>query len=68
MRSIIRIAFCGAVAIAFLGGCQTYSHRSVRTYEYNNEGKPQAQHLGSEYRMQSPGTMEAPGTMTNDPD
>ncbi len=68
MSSIKRIALCGVLAIGFVGGCHTHSHRSVRTYEYGNEDQPsRSQHLGSEYEMQSPGTMESPGTMTNDP-
>jgi|GEM_PF-3624957 len=75
MRSMIRIALCCLVVVVAATGCQTSSYRSVRTYEYGNEGRPQRmQHPGRDYHMESPGkmeapgTMESPGTMTNDPD
>lgn len=60
-----------AVCVAGLAvGCETSSHKSVRTYEYNDQPPPekrsQSDELDSEYKMQSEGQMVAPGTMVNE--
>ena len=54
-------AFCLA-GLAF--GCETSSHKTVRTYEYSDEPtskRSESQELDSEYKMQSE------GEMTNEP-
>jgi len=50
-----------AAALIAAAGCETSSHKSVRTYDYNDQGrapenKPQEE-LNSEYQMVSPGEM-----------
>jgi len=69
MRHRIRYLLA-AVAVAFVwglpAGCETSSHKSVRTYEYNDESQPARvteEELGSEYQMQSPGETVSPGEM-----
>ena len=64
MRRIWRHLFCllsGAAALIGTAGCETSSHKSVRTYDYNDQGRvPQQQpdeELNSEYQMVSPGEM-----------
>ena len=56
-------AACG-VATLGLATCATSSHKSVHTYDYNDEGKPAAQAAETErqvdegeYHMVSPGEM-----------
>jgi hypothetical protein len=48
-------------ALVGLAGCETSSHKSVRTYDYRDEAqapeqRPQEE-LNSEYQMVSPGEM-----------
>ena len=64
MRKTPRYALCwltGAAALIGAAGCETSSHKSVRTYDYNDQGRaPQRQpdeELNSEYQMVSPGEM-----------
>ena len=47
-----------------VAGCETSSHKSVRTYDYNDEGRTpkradarENDELNSEYQMVSPGEM-----------
>ena len=51
----------GAVALMGATACETSSHKSVRTYDYNDEGRAPEQkrneELNSEYQMVSPGEM-----------
>jgi len=51
----------GAAALIGAAGCETSSHKSVRTYDYNDQGRaPQRQpdeELNSEYQMVAPGEM-----------
>jgi len=58
-----RIAAAALLCAVAATGCQTSSHRSSRSYEYEGpERAPAAtEPQGSEYEMQSP------GSMTNDP-
>lgn len=67
---VYRAAVLGCVV--GMMGCQSSSHKSVRTYDYRDDGKAPAQtteqELDSEYQMQSPGEMVSPGTMVVDPD
>lgn len=64
MRTALRQTLClitGAAALVGTAGCETSSHKSVRTYDYNDQGradekKPQEE-LNSEYQMVSPGEM-----------
>lgn len=64
MRKTWRQAFClliGAASLIGAAGCETSSHKSVRTYDYNDQGqaaeqKPEKE-LNSEYQMVSPGEM-----------
>ena len=64
MRRTWRHALCwltGAVALIGAVGCETSSHKSVRTYDYNDQGRAPEQkpneELNSEYQMVSPGEM-----------
>jgi len=63
IRSLMLAAACGAFAVT-LAACATSSHKSVRTYDYNDEGKPapkaeetERQVDEGEYHMVSPGEM-----------
>jgi hypothetical protein len=60
-------AFCLTVLAV---GCETSSHKSVRTYEYSDEPPPeqqsQADEFESEYEMQSEGEMVSPGQMVGE--
>ncbi len=64
MRTAIRRFACISTAAAALisaAACETSSQKSVRTYDYNDQGratekKPQEE-LNSEYQMVSPGEM-----------
>lgn len=64
MRTALRHTLCllmGAVALMGAAACETSSHKSVRTYDYSDQGrapeqKPQEE-LNSEYQMVSPGEM-----------
>jgi len=54
----------GAAVLIGAAACETSSHKSVRTYDYNDEGRPvdrtgarEKQELNSEYQMVSPGEM-----------
>ncbi len=67
------IVVCLAAGLSVGVGCKSSSHKSVRTYEYNNEPKQPDPHarqrsdeLDSEYKMVSPGEMQSPGQMTDD--
>ena len=75
MRIWLRSAGCVVAVVACtvgMLGCETSSHKSVRTYEYSDDGRAPAQapeqELDSDYQMQSPGQMVSPGTMVVDPD
>ena len=64
MRRTWRPIFCwfvGAVALIGAAGCETSSHKSLRTYDYNDQGRAPEQkpkeELNSEYQMVSPGEM-----------
>ncbi len=64
MRNSWRHSLCLLTGVATLigaAGCETSSHKSVRTYDYNDQGreperKPNEE-LNSEYQMVSPGEM-----------
>ena len=64
MRGTWRVALfllMGAAVLIGAAACETSSHKSVRTYSYNDDGKepekkPQEE-LNSEYQMVSPGEM-----------
>ena len=64
MRTALRHTLCllmGAVALVGAAACESSSHKSLRTYSYNDDGKepekkPQEE-LNSEYQMVSPGEM-----------
>ena len=51
----------GAAALIGAAACETSSHKSVRTYDYNDQGRAPEQkpkeELDSEYKMVSPGEM-----------
>ncbi len=61
----VRHSLClltGAAALIGVAGCETSSHKSVRTYDYNDQGRPteranEAEEQDSEYHMVSPGEM-----------
>jgi len=64
MRRTWRHSLCllaGAAALIGAAGCETSSHKSVRTYDYNDQGQAPEQkpdkELNSEYQMVSPGEM-----------
>ena len=64
MRKTARYALCWLMSAAALFGavgCETSSHKSVRTYDYNDQGRVQErqpdEELNSEYQMVSPGEM-----------
>lgn len=64
MRTTLRQTLCllmGAVALMGATACETSSHKSLRTYEYNDQGRAPEQkpkeELDSEYKMVSPGEM-----------
>jgi hypothetical protein len=57
-----------ACLIGFCAGCETSSHKSVRTYEYNEQPRPAQVTQEPEVQMVSPGEMVSPGTMVVDPD
>jgi hypothetical protein len=72
MRQYLRLCFVAIATVCALGfslGCQRSSHMSVRTYEYNDDKSPRPANdePTSEYEMQSPGEMVAPGDMVNEP-
>ena len=69
-RIRFRTTAMGAVClVGFCAGCETSSHKSVRTYEYNDQPRPaQVTQEEPEYQMVSPGEMVSPGTMVVDPD
>ncbi|MEK6797830.1 MAG: hypothetical protein AABZ12_02565 [Planctomycetota bacterium] len=63
-----------AASMAALAGCATSSHKSVRTYDYNNDphGEQRAQPAEepqdeSQPHMVSPGEMVAPGEPVVEP-
>jgi len=66
--------FCRfGLAVLFIAGlvvgCETSSHKTIRTYQYNDEPPPkrsQSDELDSEYKMQSEGEMVSPGTMVDE--
>lgn len=67
------IVVCLAAGLLTVVGCKSSSHKSVRTYEYNNEpqqpdphARQQSNELDSEYKMVSPGEMQSPGQMSDD--
>jgi len=76
-----RRVYCGCIGAATIGlaGCETSSHRSVRTYEYSNE-PPRARQTDpdpdpapdrpseGDWEMVSPGEMASPGQMVVDPE
>jgi len=51
----------GAVSLIGAAACETSSHKSVRTYDYNDQGRAPERKpdegLNSEYQMVSPGEM-----------
>ena len=64
MRTALRLSLCllmGAAALIGAAACESSSHKSVRTYDYNDQGRVPEQkakeELDSEYRMVSPGEM-----------
>ena len=64
MRRTWRHSLClltGAAALIGAVCCETSSHKSVRTYDYSDQGQaPERQpdkELNSEYQMVSPGEM-----------
>lgn len=70
MRDYLRLAVL-TIAVAGLAlGCRSSSHRSVRTYEYDEEPAPEQREepagADSEYEMVSPGEMVGPGEMVDE--
>ena len=69
MRACVRFCVTAFAVVCFSclsGGCQTSSHKSIRTYEYSDEPHPVRStddELTSEPQMQSPGEMVSPGEM-----
>lgn len=64
MRTALKHTLCmvaGAIALIGATACETSSHKSVRTYDYNDQGQAPEQkpreELDSEYQMVSPGEM-----------
>ena len=65
MRNVQKLLACTMLALTALvgvAGCETSSHKSVRTYDYRDEGRPvqrenEAEEQDSEYHMVSPGEM-----------
>lgn len=60
-----------AAVIASVGsiGCESSSHKSIRTYEYDDapaRDRQQDDQLDSEYKMTSPGEMTSPGQMVDE--
>ena len=63
-RSLFTLFCCGLVSLLTLG-CATSSHKSVHTYDYNDQGRPvekpaaqaEAEEAEGEYHMVSPGQM-----------
>ena len=64
MRSIRTLMLCGlcaCFAAALSLGCDTTSHKTVRTYEYDDtptEKRSESDKLDSEYKMESEGEMK----------
>ncbi len=64
MRSIRTLMLCGLCAFiagALSLGCDTTSHKTVRTYEYDDtpkEKRSESDKLDSEYKMESEGEMK----------
>jgi len=65
MRTVPKLLGCAMLALTALvgvAGCETSSHKSVRTYDYRDEGRPteranEAEEQDSEHHMVSPGEM-----------
>ncbi len=60
MRNKFRALLAAVALIGFAAGCATSSHKSVRTYEYDENPPPERQEeseSGSDYEMTSPGEM-----------
>lgn len=66
MQMLKKMVLGGAsvlMAVTLLMGCESSSHKSVRTYEYNDEPqqkRSESNKLDSEYKMQSEGEMKGP--------
>ena len=69
MRRYVRVAMTALLAAGLAVGCASSSHKSVRTYEYDEEPPPEQKQpeVGSaEYEMVSPGEMVGPGEMVDE--
>ena len=69
MRKYVRIATTVMMAAGLAVGCASSSHKSVRTYEYDEEPPPEQRQKevgGSEGEMVSPGEMVGPGEMVDE--
>lgn len=66
MRSLRKMMLCGlgaCVVLCFALGCESSSHKTVRTYEYNDapeKKRSESDELDSEYKMESEGEMKGP--------
>ena len=60
-------AACGALTLG-LTACATSSHKSVRTYDYNDEGRPAPEATQTERQIdEGEYHMVAPGEMVGNP-
>ncbi len=62
---LLGIASACVVVMGFLPACETSSHKSVKTYEYNDDPPPEKRSESKE--LDSDWKMESEGEMTGDP-
>ena len=69
MRKYVRIATAALMAAGLAVGCASSSHKSVRTYEYDEKPPPEQKQPevgSSQGEMVSPGEMVGPGEMVDE--
>jgi len=66
LKRLSTLAVC--LSILVMMGCESSSHKSVRTYEYRGDpgrAHETARPVSEEYEMEAPGEMASPGTMVS---
>ena len=61
MKHLLTVGLVACFATVLALGCAKSSHKTVRTYEYNDEPpqkRSESDELDSEYKMQSEGEMK----------
>ncbi len=67
--SVLKKLLSVTTVALFAAGCETSSHKTVKTYDYSNDSRPaqpqptEREQRGSDAQMVEPGEMVAPGEM-----